>query len=511
MKSISILIFCISSAFCGLYAQEQGPANYSQAYDVYWQAHKAFAQNQHEKAMQLLKKVEAYTEVKPEHKNFFDHGYRNFSLIDMVEKHRDLGKIQADTIHKVLVLYIMKTDIKFRKQHIHKSFTPELKDTAYISQEICKKYMEVMSGGKLSLEFDRMDLNSVLTGLDAFGYKGPSKAPMETVHSRLESLQPYPGELLLEKYNEYDTFMFYYHSGGLSLPNGGGATAVGGSLNFYFTPYGLSGPRRGRLMVSERLINKPGTLFHEFFHTIEQRYGIQPGHGFWPHLRKNFPEWKGEGEFDYYRYHFGKIAKTAGFEKFEFHESWPSNATKTQFSEMHQKMRRIPMTDLQKAESLFIKAQESYVHGNKDAKKLLYRVIKLNPYHYRALYYLTILENTDKNSDLAFELIRRAYKINPYDSLICYWMGVKHFHIRELDESIKYLSESLANDPVYDSAWQYRGFVHYQKGEYNQALADFKSCLEKSDRFRNWITEFLEGRQKSGDLEAGEMLEKLSL
>ncbi len=64
-----------------------------------------------------------------------------------------------------------------------------------------------------------------------------------------------------------------------------------------------------------------GVYIHEYFHLLENLYGITPRHGFSPnhHYKENkrqfFPDWHGEGQFPYFMYHFINTIEPEGYEK----------------------------------------------------------------------------------------------------------------------------------------------------------------------------------------------------
>lgn len=62
-----------------------------------------------------------------------------------------------------------------------------------------------------------------------------------------------------------------------------------------------------------------GIYLHEYFHILENQYKISPKHGFSPdriyteNKRIHFPEWKGEGQFSYYKWHFDSHFTPKGY------------------------------------------------------------------------------------------------------------------------------------------------------------------------------------------------------
>ncbi len=81
----------------------------------------------------------------------------------------------------------------------------------------------------------------------------------------------------------------------------------------------------GMISVAMKQAYTEGNYLHEYFHLLENQYGISPRHGFSPtygykaNIRKAFPEWRGEGQFSYYKYHFQNSFAPKGYDKAKHH------------------------------------------------------------------------------------------------------------------------------------------------------------------------------------------------
>ena len=258
-------------------------------------------------------------------------------------------------------------------------------------------------------------------------------------------------------------------------------------------------------------MHRPGTLFHVLFHVIERLYGISLSHGFWDMNRQHFPNWTGQGEFDYYRYHFEHTVKDADYRIFEFANSWPIAQSREKLADMQHRAQSLSDADLKEAETLFELALPLYLSDRERTKSLLYDVINLNPFHAGALQRLCALEHQAGNKEEAFELIKQAYLVNPYDSSVCYWMGVEHYHRQMLREAVHYLTEAIEYDAGYTYAWQYRGFVNYRLKNYEAALADFETCVESAGQLYPWLTNYFTDQADRGDRNAIDIVKELGL
>lgn len=504
-----ILIFSLQMTLAGNEAELL--KNYDEAREAYTKAHRAFAGLDYKNALLYYSAVERFLEGNPRFKPYFDHHYRNFSMIEIVKKHEALGEIKPAVVHKIAVFYIEKTDAPFKGKRIRADFTGELKEAAYLSQEVCKRYIEVLSGKKVTLEFTRIELDAVMTELSSSYSKDESGNTVEIVQGIVESLAPYPSQLLYEAAGNFDTFLFYWNDNKLKTAAKGGAKAQGGIFSLPFLPYQLYGPERGRIIISAALTDRPGTLLHELFHTLEKCYNINPIHGFYDSYRSFFPGWKGEGEYNYYQYHFDRIEKQDNFQAFEIRSRAKSHVTKELLDNNMQLFLKISPEKRRKAQQIFERAAGLHAKDKNEAFELYKKVISLNPYHAQALLRIATGYHYQGDKEKAYKYIVSAYQVNRADSEICYWIGVEHFHKKEYEKAVDYFTESLYYDPHSAKAFQYRGFVNYRLKKYPDALADFKASLQISSQFKEWIRNYLNGRIKAGDAEAGNILKELKL
>lgn len=195
---INITALLLYLLFCAIPLFAQVPESFLEAMEIYNLGHLAFAELRHQDALGHFSLVEEYIEIHPDQRLIFDHHYRDFSMIEIVRRHWDLGRFSPATRHKILVMYISRTDASYEGNPIRETLTTEMKKQAELAQEVCKRYVEAMSGGELTLSFARMDCVSTVTGLKSFQSMDHGIDPIVTFHADLESLKPYPGDNLLE-------------------------------------------------------------------------------------------------------------------------------------------------------------------------------------------------------------------------------------------------------------------------------------------------------------------------
>ena len=422
--------------------------SYNQAQQTYNSANKAFAEADYNKAIELYNKVDDYLKHHPEHKPSFDHSYRNFSMVDMANRHKSLGKITPKLIHRVLVIFIENVSAPY-DGNIVKTIMPfDVRKQAEISWGVCSRLIEVLTDGELTLQFDSINLSSTLTSLEEPA-DGDRLAPADRM---IYSLSPYPAELISDKINDYDSFLFVWnHKENDGTTYYKGAHGWGGVSRIMFSPYLLEGPPRGRQVISTGLIHRPGTILHELFHTFESCYDITPLHGFQDKNKKYFPEWKGNGELDYYEYHFQKIAQLDGLSKFCFSKIYPQQGSDKELKEKIKLIKNIALADRQKARRITNKAVND--------EKLFKKALQLNPYDSEILLSYTVFLHSANRKTEALDKIELAYLHAPYNPEICYWMGVETYHSGNIKAAINHMKEALKINSKLKKATEYLKFL----------------------------------------------------
>ncbi|MFA6561212.1 MAG: tetratricopeptide repeat protein [Verrucomicrobiia bacterium] len=479
--SLHACVVCLLFVFVLQATAMEPPHSLAEAQQLYDRGNAAFGAKKWQEALKYYGSVEQFLTKNPTFRNSFDHYYRGFSIMDTVQKRRALGVIRPEVTHRILVMFT-KVDAPFPGGRVQAGFPPDLKATAESSQEACARMIEVLSAGRVSLEFTRMELDATVTELSASATLNNESDSVEVVQAVVESLVPYPAEIFHQNLDRYDTFLWYWDDKQLRTTRGGYATALGGAVLMPLVPGLLTGPERGRLIVSARLLSRPGTLLHELFHTFEKCYGISPIHGFRSSTRNYFPEWTGTGEFDYYRYHFNRVAETRGLAGFGFRKRFPSRVTADLLKQGLDFSRTLKPEELHGSETFTVKHRKEgmRLHGLGDYDKALAEFTRL-------------------------------YTINPFDAETCYWMGVESYRKNNCSAAIRYFNEGLALDPASARTLQYRGVVQYRQGNHNQAAADFRNAIAVDSRQAEVVRRFLEGQAKRGDAAAKGVIEAVGL
>lgn len=421
--------------------------SYNIAQKVYKEGHKAFATGNYSDAVLLYEKVDDYIEKNPDKAEYFDHKYRNFSMVDMVQKRADLGKIKPKWEHRILIVFVDKVSAPYQDNRIETVMENKYRESAVLSHQVCSKYAEVLSQGKLTLVFDTVTVHSTLTRIE-----DDNKDGLVPADRMIYSLEPYPSDLLANTIDKYDSFLFVWnHKNEKGQSYYKGYHGWGGVNNIAFQPFIFDGPTRGRIVISTGLIERPGTIFHELFHTLEKCAGIDPIHGFKDEIRSNYPQWKGKGEMDYYQFHFDQL-KSKGFDDFSL--------SKTQSFKDKKVKVKVP-TDISYSKRLEARQMlNKIVTGNLQNKEISFqKAIALNPYDSEIrLQYAVFLHQLDRKDD-AYKQSKIAYNQSPFNAEICYWMGVQSYHQKDYEASVRYLEEALELNRQMGKAQKYLDFV----------------------------------------------------
>ncbi len=281
-----------------------------------------FINNQYNKALIFFDIAHKLREKHPYIKKNtrFTEGFNYYK--NLIKAHHKLGRFKPKYVHKIKVLYFLKTKvneidyaISGKRIKISNKITPAMKKNAIIHEQILKKMIEVYSQGQWSLKFTYSNITTPLNKL-LFWYFG--KKPYISIdrHHASISLGPDKWHNLIK--NE-DTILSYWNGEGISLTSTGGG---------FTSPYD-SKALRGGMVIPINYLSYPKTwshklLAHEFFHVIELMCKIKPTHGANKEVRKYFTGWKGEGELDYILWHFTKTLKKIKYKNLIFAKKYPA-------------------------------------------------------------------------------------------------------------------------------------------------------------------------------------------
>lgn len=498
------LIVIFTTSFINVHSQDK-VASLNEALRIYKTAEKAFSENKHDKAISLFSQVENFLNNKPQYKKYFDHHYRDFSIIEIVKKHRKISKAIPEITHHITAIFINRTNAEINGKQLNAQLNSKDYESANISMQITKKYLEVATKGQVTIKYKVINIDSSVTQIEPISKHDKRQTPEILINS----IKPYPSKQINKLSKTTDTFIFYWkHSSDDGKIKYTGSHGWGGASTIPIIPYSVDTPLRGRILISSGLISRPGTLFHELFHTIEKIYGIKPIHGFRNTERKYFPDWKGKGEFDYYFFQINNILSNNSLNKFRITQTYNFNSEykfKTSLLNNYNKLTKFSQNkSLEKHfEAVNSKKSKQYV------KNKYLEALKFNPNFSHALFKVGTQYYFEKKYKQAEKYINKAYLINPNDPEICYMYGVIKNRNNDIENSIKAMSESININPYLAKAYQYRGYLYFRSNAFKESELDFIKAVKLDKNLKKWVTNYLGNKSKSGDRNAENILKQI--
>ena len=365
-----------------------------------WKAHRYFGDGKYDQALKLYKDIRS----KGDNSVFIKH------MIETVKHRKSLGEIRPDYTQHIGIIFVREIRAVGEDGSTTKmtDVTNNLKRRAEIYQNMLKQVIESFSNGKLSLSFEHMD---------AISYQ---KKGIKLNVSNADTFKL--GDFFFENINRFDTFFT------LSVTQSPG--------------WGLAAPRpyinrviysQGRGMTALNA-ERHGFMvwLHEYFHSIEWMSIGGPAHAFRKNLRHHFPKWKGETEFDYYRWRFNHAEDRKQFWKYvgNCRHRWPRQVSPLSFEIMKRAYRNIPFEKRDRAKELYKKANKHYNRDRTKSAALYKEALELSPYLPNALQRLARhYQNKVRNLDKALFYYRKfAHTISPGDGAMLIGRLYKQFN-----------------------------------------------------------------------------------
>ncbi len=316
-------------------------------------------------------------------------------MIETVIKRKELGEIAPADTQRIIAIFMTEV-VEYTHSGIIISddVTPEKKAEWVIVFGVMQKTIEAWSGGNFTLDFDTISTRYNI--------------------EKHDGLDPNPARYNDLEYWHFKNMKYYDSFATLSkvISPARGLAAAQAYLH-----YEIYGPSRGMFAVNGLNHGFP-TLLHEFFHSIEWVSGVSNGvaHGYRDENRDAFPDWTGETEYDYYRWHFETTIPEEGWRRLRHTTRWiPFQTDTVAWKEIHDIYADIPIVDRLVADTLVYDAdvlinQEFYDSG----LTILNRALALSPLHTYGLetlhdYYRKVEPNEAKALEAKekLQLIRR--------------------------------------------------------------------------------------------------------
>lgn len=452
----------------------------------FWSGHLAFIKGNFEEARSFYLEAD-----KARRRNSdvakFTPGWEVPLHAELASQRAALGRIRPEIVHRVMAVYISDIDVDFQgakgeKIRARNKLTKAQKERARVNQQLLARYVEVFSGGKMSLTFSEEDLNAVVKDMQVTMWGG-------TVETRIpvwETLQPALGPLVFENRSDVDTFLLYWNGEGVAT------TANGGGLAYPYVPWQMYSPLRGFISMPSNWISEDaaGTLLHEFFHVIEGMTGIAPTHGFQDGVRAKFPAWKGERQFDYFRWQFQttlpRILNDAALkDKVDWKNlNWASrykDRMNDRELEANQKVAQSVTMEKRKAAADAVnKANELRAQGRKaEAVSYAREALKMNASHPEALWIVAEAAASAQQWDQALVSLERLADLRPAVWLFNHIGWIYQWQKKSPDAALVWYRRALAFDPDHGDT-EYTilsmGRAQLDTGHAPEALESFTRC-----------------------------------
>ena len=321
--------------------------------------------------------------------------WQNITFIrNITTKRYALRDVKPEAVQNILVLYynddaFTVTESGGATRTVSNHLRQKDRDRSEIIQGVAARVVEAWSGGKLSLSFRRVPVPGVLQGFFTWSDSGSDFRYCEPDLYRVSD-EAAQNKIMLDNLGWADSLMIYWDKRGLYEDNFG----FGGATTSYpVIPYQVKIPWRGFVEMPSRLSGAGSFKFllHEYFHTVEDAWSIWPRHGFTDGNRASFPDWKGDDQLDYYRWHFAVTipARIAAMVKDGDNSGWarscfalrsPFVMGADQLDRNRVAIAKLSLDDRASAYDLFKQAEELRNKGDAaQAQKLYSQVAKLNP------------------------------------------------------------------------------------------------------------------------------------
>lgn len=485
MKNGPIPDTCLLLALLGLAsplwskgAQEVPIGSLAQARTLYEASLESFLRRDWAAARQGFLSLDRTIAEHPKEASAFDHVTRGFSWVDLTDR---LAAIPQDPaapirVHKMLVLLAAKSGFSWGGRNWHGGLGASDMANAKRTLAAAGLIAEALSGGRIRLEGEVRMLEAAVTGLFVPGGRTePTSASADHLQADPGSLVPYPAEVLVSELPRFDTLVLVWDHAGVTDGRGSYATAYGSIAPLAAVPGFLYGPRRGLIILSKALMDRPGTLVHEWFHVAEDAMGISPVHGYLAENRSAFQEWTGHGEFDYYGWHLTGPAASRVDDPLDLKRRYPSHLTRDH-----------------------IAFARDYA-------------TRPGALQYKELLQSLQIDHAAGHHAEALAKAETLVALGPGDEGGHYWRGVELARLKRVDRAIAAFTAALDLDPASARSHVYRGQLHGEAGRGPECVADFKAALDVTRAQADYIRGFLQRRADRGEAWAAKALRDLGL
>jgi len=223
-------------------------------------------------------------------------------------------------------------------------------------------------------------------------------------------------------------------------------------------------------------------MIHEFFHTIQtltipfKKYAITQIHEYKNIHRHKIPGWKGKGEIDYYVWRFKNTIDKIGYRYLNkrYRKGYfPSDKTIAVNKSL---VKNINLSKLRKAFYLFRKT-------SKKSMSLCKKVLKLNPYHHKALSFLAKSYGKKKQYKKALKYWKILSLLTPDKDFTYIELARIYSKLKQHKKAINAYSRAIKINSDYAWYYYWRGTKYFTTKEYKKVIQDLKKFLTYPSNF----------------------------
>ncbi|MBX3722335.1 MAG: tetratricopeptide repeat protein [Turneriella sp.] len=452
--------------------------NEAKLHSEVWLGHEAMVGGRYQEAVDHYSEAEAVGKRSAAHRDWIEKAAEvaNLKKIAGARLAAEQSGQKPEYVHRVQVYYLKRGKFDFiahNGEHIvaEDEITDFQKKRSEFFMRVLQKYVEAMSGGRLTLEFSFKELDTVLTEVKRDFWEGSEVRTPE-----LDSLPDAIAADFCEAASRADTIWIFWAGTGVAK------TANGGASNYPCIPYQLYTPLRGYVSFPAgwSSVDAPLGYMHEFFHDVEAMHKFPVTHGFLPQNRGKFPGWRGNGQMDYFLWQFqnslpGNEPAENSYTNMNYLQRQPNYLTNDLIRENRNAAAQVSPENRKEARRLAVQASDLYwqKRNHRAALGAAEAALALFPAQRDALLIASHaahdLKDFQKMQEYTLRLIPLPTEAWVYNRLA----SVQQWQLKDLAAAIKTYEYMAARFPEYQESFANQGRALMDLDRFDEALAAF--------------------------------------